>query len=77
VFVRVHATELGKAARSSAALLAKGRGPDSRRLAGLAASVEADLDELSHSSSDRVRQRRLATLLERAATEASRLGKRL
>jgi hypothetical protein len=75
--VRVHSAQLAKAARASAALLATGRSADARALAALAVRVGSRLDRLSHSGSNRAEQRRIATELERAAAEASKLGKRL
>ena len=77
VFIRVHAGELAKAARASAVLLAKGRTRDARALGALAAAVGGRLDQLSHSGSNRAELRRLAAQLQRAAAEASKLGKRL
>ena len=76
-FVRVHANELAVAARSSAAVFAKGRGTEAHQLAGLADRVGRDLDRVSHSPSDRAIQRRLASVLARAAARASRLARRL
>jgi len=76
-FVRVHSAALAKAAKASAALLAKGRTADARALAALAVRVGSRLDRLWHSGSDRAEQQRIATQLRRAAAEASKLGKRL
>jgi hypothetical protein len=76
-FVRIHAAELTKAARTSEALLAKGRTPDAHSLAALARRTAADLDRLSQSGSDRATQRRLAADLDRAAKNAEQIGQRL
>jgi hypothetical protein len=73
VFLRVHAQYLTKAAQSSASTLAAG-GPGAKTLAGLAKTVTVALDRLSHSGSDRVQQRRLASALTRAASRAAELG---
>jgi hypothetical protein len=73
VFLRVHAQYLTKAAQSSASTLAGG-GPGAKTLAGLAKTVTVALDRLSHSGSDRVQQRRLASALARAASRAAELG---
>jgi Ser/Thr protein kinase RdoA (MazF antagonist) len=76
-FVRVHGTDLTKAAHASAATLAKGRTRDARTVASLATRLGDELDRLAHSGSDRTEQRRLAAQLKQDATRAERIGKRL
>jgi Ser/Thr protein kinase RdoA (MazF antagonist) len=76
-FVRIHGTELAKAAHAAAPVFAKGRTPSARALATLATRVGDALGRLSHSGSDRAEQRRLAAQLTLGATRAGRLAKRL
>jgi hypothetical protein len=76
-FVRIHGTELSKAAGASTAILAKGRAPAAHALADLATRLGDELDRLAHSGSDRAEQRRLAAELRRDEAEAAGLGKRL
>lgn len=76
-FVRLHGSELTKAAQASAAVLARGRTPDAAALAMLATRVGDALDRLSHSGSDRAEQGRLAAQLTRSATRTGQLAKRL
>jgi hypothetical protein len=76
-FVRVHGADLTKAARASAATLAKGHTHDARTLASLAARLGDELDRLAHSGSNRAEQRRLAVQLRQGAARAARIGKRL
>jgi hypothetical protein len=77
VFLRVHAAELGKTARMTTGRVANGRTPAAHLLAALAVRVDVRLHALSRSGSNRAEQRRIATELERAAAETSRLAKRL
>jgi Ser/Thr protein kinase RdoA (MazF antagonist) len=76
-FVRIHGTELTKAAQASATVLARGRSARARALATLATRVGDALGRLSHSGSDRAQQRRLAAQLTLSATRTGRLAKRL
>jgi Ser/Thr protein kinase RdoA (MazF antagonist) len=76
-FVRVHGTELTKAAQASERVLAEGRTPGAHALATLATQVGDALGRLSRSGSNRTQQRRLAAQLTRSATRTGQLAKRL
>jgi Ser/Thr protein kinase RdoA (MazF antagonist) len=76
-FVRIHGTDLAKAAHASATVLGQGRTPSARALATLATRLGDALGRLSHSGSDRAEQRRLAAQLTLGATRTGRLAKRL